>query len=51
MVNSVYPSDAQTLPAIQKILFVYGEGREMTAVLNPHPRQPGAPIARVDLEC
>lgn len=51
MVNSVYPSDTQTLPAIQKIVFVYGEGREMTAVLNPHPRQPGATITRVDLEC
>ncbi len=51
MVNSIYPSDTQTLPAIQKIEFIYGEGREMTAVLNPHPRQPDAPITHVVLEC
>ncbi|RXV64403.1 hypothetical protein D1006_39195 [Burkholderia stabilis] len=51
MVNSIYPTNTQTLPAIQKIQFIYDNGSEMTAVLNPHPRQPGAPITRVDLEC
>lgn len=51
MVNSIYPRDTQTLPAIQKIEFIYGGGRQMTAVLNPHPRQPGAQITHVDLEC
>ncbi|CAG9258383.1 conserved hypothetical protein [Burkholderia diffusa] len=51
MVNSINPCDMQTLPAIQKIQLIYGNGREMTAVPSPHPRQPGAPITRVDLEC
>lgn len=51
MANSIYPHNAHTLPAIQKIDFINADGSRMTAVLNPHPRLPGVHITHVILDC